>query len=357
MHVCHVTVGAPGSSRQNGVLIAVAELLREQSKLTSVQCVAIVNSKRYSPDPRITCLRLGYELLAKVRELVDAGDVFFHLHGALNYQLHLVGSFLSWIDAPYCVSPHGAFSNRQEGLSMHKRAYIRRIVGPFLERASFVHVFGEADKCLLSELGIHPRYVLAPNGVSAPVTLIRDQSSEFATETIRLGYCGRVSYAEKGLELIPDVLATLARRGVPASFDLIGTGPDLERLQKDMRRQGVSAAVTYHGARFGEEKFRMLRNIDVFLQPSRHEGMPLAPLEAMASGARIVMSREANLDIVLRNIEGVFVLDSRDATSWADAIVKAAQTRLNHTEIGRLFDTELSWAKIAQTFISAYRSS
>lgn len=346
-----------GSKKQNGVLAVVEELVQEQAKLNRARVISIVKSQKMSPSAHFKYLYFGPILFRELYLLAKTKDVFFHLHGALNVQLNFVAAFLWLLGAPYCVSPHGAFTKRSDPMSRLKMVFIHTVVVWSLRRARFVHVFGGRDTELIKGQLKGITLFVAPNGIRRNShTRDRDNRGDGSSK-LRLGFCGRVNYREKGLDLVPDILQRLVAEKLQVSFDLIGSGPDLRHFSNEVAARGLDKYVTYHGALFGAEKFRALGEIDIFLHPSRNEGMPLAPLEALSSGARILISPETNLELYLNEIEGVFIIPTRNPEDWCSAIVEAGKTRLDVEAVNKLLTTSLKWQKIAEDFLKQYEGN
>ena len=100
--------------------------------------------------------------------------------------------------------------------------------------------------------------------------------------------------------LIGALPAVLARH--PACHIwLIGTGPQEHMLKEQASQLGVSHAVSFMGYRADVPD--LLAAADLFVLPSRFEGLPLAVLEAMAHGLPVVATRVGGTDEVL--IDGV----------------------------------------------------
>jgi glycosyltransferase involved in cell wall biosynthesis len=102
---------------------------------------------------------------------------------------------------------------------------------------------------------------------------------------------GQVELLRKGLDILLDAWASLRRRRSDAELILLllGTGPDaaaLRRLIAERRLDGVRWNDAYIHDPL--EIRRHLWAADVFAFPSRKEGLPLAPMEAMASGLPLV---------------------------------------------------------------------
>ncbi|MBI1403127.1 MAG: glycosyltransferase [Porphyrobacter sp.] len=95
----------------------------------------------------------------------------------------------------------------------------------------------------------------------------------------------------KGFDVLIDALAQLAEAGTGCRLVLIGDGPEQAALERQARDRGAAGQIAFCG-RLGPETVREhLRNAALFAMPSRSEGMPLALLEAMATGVPAVASR------------------------------------------------------------------
>lgn len=98
---------------------------------------------------------------------------------------------------------------------------------------------------------------------------------------------GRLS-PEKGQDVALEAFAGLARGGTnaPLCLVLVGDGVSREGLEARAARDDLAERVHFAGWR--NDPWRCLGAADVFLLPSRSEGLPLALLEAMAAGVPVV---------------------------------------------------------------------
>jgi L-malate glycosyltransferase len=89
----------------------------------------------------------------------------------------------------------------------------------------------------------------------------------------------------KNLPAVVDVFARV-RESHATKLLLLGDGPELETVERDILERGLSADVVF----LGDQEFiaGVLPVGDVFLLPSEHESFGLAALEAMSCGLPVV---------------------------------------------------------------------
>jgi glycosyltransferase involved in cell wall biosynthesis len=112
------------------------------------------------------------------------------------------------------------------------------------------------------------------------------------------------------------------------------------------------------GPRYGGEKTWLLENASVFVQPSALEGLPIALMEAMASGLPVVASAISGIpELVEDGVSGLLV-PSGDAVELADTLEKLAKNpdlgcRLGQAardKVFREFNLELNATRLAELF-------
>jgi len=87
-------------------------------------------------------------------------------------------------------------------------------------------------------------------------------------------------------------LLEACRRLILMPWDLliIGSGPNINRLRESVFKFGLSDRVTIREYAKYSEMPNIYRQADVFVFPSYSEGMPKAPIEAMACGCPVILS-------------------------------------------------------------------
>jgi glycosyltransferase involved in cell wall biosynthesis len=121
-----------------------------------------------------------------------------------------------------------------------------------------------------------------PYGIPLPARVRRPVAGP-----LRLIFAGRLEHGQKGVLELPAIAATLRDRSVDATWTIVGDGPDGEALRAAWP---ASDRVRHLGAMTNAETIACLPDHDVFVLPTRVEGLPVALLEAMGSGVVPVVS-------------------------------------------------------------------
>lgn len=94
---------------------------------------------------------------------------------------------------------------------------------------------------------------------------------------------------------IDDVIRALALLPENVSFLIYGIGPEEENLRALARAGGVAERARFMGQISHEEMPLMLKACDIFVRPSRSEGMGNSFIEAMAAGIPVIGTQEGGL--------------------------------------------------------------
>jgi len=147
-------------------------------------------------------------------------------------------------------------------------------------------------------------------------------------ENLRLVFLGRLDENQKAVMCLPKTVSRLAAAGVSFHLDIIGDGPDRERMVQAFARAGLDTQVTIHGTMRREDMLPFLQRAHIFVLPSRYEGVPWALLETMACGCVPVASRIAGTTdyIVEHGTNGILCTVGK-SSEFAQAIMDLAADR------------------------------
>jgi glycosyltransferase involved in cell wall biosynthesis len=112
----------------------------------------------------------------------------------------------------------------------------------------------------------------------------------------RLLFVGRLE-PQKGVDRLLRALASPWLASTPFRLLVVGDGPARAELESLAAGLGLRARVSFAGAR---PALSAIRAADLVVCPSRYEGMPLVPMEAIAEGALVVVSPIASHRELLR---------------------------------------------------------
>jgi glycosyltransferase involved in cell wall biosynthesis len=146
--------------------------------------------------------------------------------------------------------------------------------------------------------------------------------------SLRLIYLGRLEENQKAVLLFPRMARRLADSGIEFHFDILGEGPDGERLKAAFGWSKLLDRVTFHGALLRPQTLPILRQAHVLLLASRYEGVPWALLEGMACGCVPVVSKILGAtDFVVHHGVNGLLCTVGDAAAFAQAIENLAADR------------------------------
>ncbi|MFO7873558.1 MAG: glycosyltransferase [Bacteroidales bacterium] len=135
--------------------------------------------------------------------------------------------------------------------------------------------------------------------------------------------------AAKGYFYLIDALERLSEKRSDILVYVLGEGKDKHKLQEYARRKGVEDMILFAGYR--DQPVPWIKGCDLFLHPSLYEGMPNAPMEAMAYGKPVIMTKVNGADELSRNGRLAKLIPPADA----DAIVKAIEETINNPQSSR----------------------
>ncbi len=154
---------------------------------------------------------------------------------------------------------------------------------------------------------------------------------------------GRLS-SDKRVDLLVEALALLTR---PAALALAGSGAGERGLRRTARRRGVDDRLRFLGYVASRERLAtLMATADCFVHPNPAEPFGLAPLEALASGCRVVAADAAGPGETLAG-RGAVLVAPGDPAALAAGIERALtlpppRPRLDDLAWERTFEAE--WA-------------
>lgn len=168
---------------------------------------------------------------------------------------------------------------------------------------------------------------LVPNAVDldrwAPFGELRDPEPPHVLSVMRL------TGVKRALPLVRTLERVAARTELTAT--IVGDGPERARVQRYLRRHGLTDRVRLTGALERGEIRRELADASVFLAPAHRESFGIAALEARASGVPVVASARSGVATFIEHgTDGLLGDDDHDL---ADQLLRLLADPALRTEI------------------------
>lgn len=207
---------------------------------------------------------------------------------------------------------------------------IRRFFARWLLRLpDAVVLLAGAEQRAYESFSRFKRLLVIPNAIDLNLYGIPDLRS-YDSESLRLGYIGRLVESKGVLEAI-ESLHILRQRGFSRlHFTIAGSGPAEAAFRERVRALDLEEQVSFLGPVFGDAKIRFWHDVDIFVFPTYHpEGLPYTILESLASGVPMVTTRVGGIpDAVLDGVHG-FLVEPHNPEMIADRLQAMLSDRDN----------------------------
>lgn len=112
--------------------------------------------------------------------------------------------------------------------------------------------------------------------------------------SLKVCYIGRIDIKHKNLLYQIRLIKAILEVRDDIRFEIYGIGRevDTDKIKKEIQE---CSAISYNGAVYGDEKFAVLHDCDIFLHPSNWELFGYSILEAMQFGAHAVVKESADI--------------------------------------------------------------
>ncbi len=269
-------------------------------------------------------------------------------------------------EVPYVVSPQGSlepwsYAHRGWKKRLHMMLYGQKI----LDRAAAIHAVSAIEARNLTHFGLEGRITYIPNGVemSEFADLPSRTQAEERWPALRnrrvILFLARM-HRKKGLDALLPALVQV-RRHCDDAF-LVLAGPDdgyLAEVESFIESHALHDHVLLSGMLTGQDRLLAFAAGDVFVLPSRAEGLPLALVEAMASALPVVITPGCNFPDVLRVEAGVTVPgEARELAAALEHVLTMSgdQRRAMGARGRQLVESDYTWDVIARKMITVYRA-
>lgn len=171
------------------------------------------------------------------------------------------------------------------------------------------------------------------------VVELRKKKIRENTSNIIIGTIGSVSALLKGQDTVIKSLAFLKEKGLTHfEYQMVGTG-DPDRLQKLSQKNGVEEYIKFIGPLNHDDVLKWFETIDLYIHPSRSEGLPRTILEAMTKATPCICSAVGGVPELINskylfqyNGNEVYDLVSLIETMTKEEMVIESERNYNHSK-------------------------
>jgi glycosyltransferase involved in cell wall biosynthesis len=286
-----------------------------------------------------------------------------HTHLPFNYPTYAAAHAAFSHGKPLFYHQRGVFDpERLKFRSLKKTLYLKHVEVPILRCATTLIALTEAEVQSYRRLGVETPCRVIPNGIDSSRYAISRAPS--ALEPLGIGpdrqvilFLGRI-HPIKGADRLLEAFLRI-HADFPEAV-LVLAGPDEFGLEASLRDRADALLrtrrVIFPGMLDGPLKTELLARADLFCLPSDAEGFSIAVLEAMASGAAVLLSPGCHFPEVER--EGAGVVSDASPAALASAITKLLSDEQALARMGRagaaLVAARYSVDRVAELTLEAY---
>lgn len=325
--------GQPRLEVQDGVTIYRIPSMRKRLDRSGVieQIAFILSASKWAID-----------FVSKNKDKVEVSLAFFGIpSGVISWLLKKL------FKIPYIVSLRGG---DVPGFRPYDFKIVHQVMSPFLRV-----IWHDAGQVIANSVGLRKLASIFDASIEIPVIPngvdVFYYSMPKRTFSIpQIFSVGRVVY-QKGFDVGLRALAEL--KHLEWEWYIAGDGPQLQTLKSLANELGVSERVHFLGWQSRSELLQWYHKVNLFLLPSRHEGMSNAVLEAMACGLPVIATRIAGSEELVEHGVSGYLVNSEDVNSLKENLqmlflnFNKAQT-MGHAS--RHNAETYSWQKVAEQY-------
>jgi glycosyltransferase involved in cell wall biosynthesis len=277
------------------------------------------------------------DLIVKLRKFISTDiPAIIHSHG---YKENIVAGFAALGKrTTVALSTMHGLPEKFTGIAAFRNSFMSRL-NIFILRWLFRSVV-----CVSHEIGDRLRVRFPENHIATihnGLEINKKLPSRKHQKVFTIGSAGRLCKV-KNFSLMAKI-AALVNRSENVLFYLAGDGPDADELRHAVEMEGLNEKFIFLGAVNDMQAF--YSSIDLYINTSFHEGIPMTFLEAMECGIPVVAPRTGGIPEVVRdNIDGILI-DNWNAEMFADAILKLKNDKDRYAEL-----SNNSYQRIVRSF-------
>lgn len=265
------------------------------------------------------------------------------------------------VKVPIRIAHSHSISSKKEW----KRHILKNILKPF-SKLNATHYFccsEVAGRWLFGDtLYDMNQVMLINNAIDVEKFLYNNEVCNKVRKELKLGNKLVITHVGRFVEvknhtLLIDIFKEIHKINSQSILLLAGDGPLLENIKEKVNKLNLSDSVKFLGVR--NDINEILQGTDIFLLPSLYEGLPVVGVEAQASGALCILSKNITKEIKI--IETTKFIDISDSSKEiAEFVLNEYKNfkRINTKKeiINANFEIKTEANKLQDEYIDLYRT-
>ncbi len=354
MGIIHLILGKANPEKMNGVNKVVYNIATKQAENNfHVEVWGISENTEINYPERLFTTKVfkrnknPFSIPKGLKKEILKSDPsnIFHLHGGWIPVFSSLSKFLNKNQRKYVITPHGAYNTvAMEKSKLRKKVYFNLFEKRVIKNASKIHCIGESEIDGLQTVFPNQKSVLIPYGFEQLKEEFQINSHQ---KQIIFGFVGRLDIYTKGLDLLVESFASFNANHPDSKFWIIGDGKEKDELHKLIESYKMSGKIELLGSKFGEEKNDLIKKMDVFVHPSRNEGLPVSVIEAAHFSKPCIVTKNTNIGYIIEKYNAGINIPFPDSKLLEQAFIEIHNIRKNQYQYEKICRNALKMVKEA----------
>ena len=284
---------------------------------------------------------------SRAKQWIASGDFdLLHLHEPAIPSLSLLA----------CSAAEGPIVGTFHVSTPKKKAIyaIGPILEPIVEKLTARIAVSELARSTLKD-HFETDAVVIPNGIDGQKYANAQISSEYSGPNT-IGFMGRFEEPRKGLQVLIDSLAIVARFIPDVRYLIAGPG-DSEEFMRKLNPQ-LRSRIRFLGRLSDKQKESFLKSVEIYVAPNTGgESFGIILTEALSAGTAVIASDIPAFKVVLENGEVGDLFKNEDSADLAKAIVGLLRDDDRRKKLainGKLSAQKYDWQVVAEQIENVY---